>query len=148
MEQTLQAILQHQQDSQERMSQQFAAALQAQATSQNQSASQLGDALRLQQQQNTQQAQQVQTQLEALAGGLREIASRTTMTSQTPGAASQPVAQRLDAGDSDAVRSIVHPGILEKCPSHSGDEANFPQWRFKFDQDTGAVTPFIGRTRG
>ena len=31
------------------------------------------------------------------------------------------------------IKSILHPGIIEKLASHNGEEAAFPSWRFKFE---------------
>ena len=140
MEAALAQILQQQQESQERMAQQFTTALQAQATSQQQAADQFASVLQIQQQQMAGQAAQVaalQQQLEAMSLRLGPgSTSGATGQGQTPAAGSglgAPVQHHLDQGDSEAVKSIVHPGILEKCATHDGQESTFPAWRFKFE---------------
>ena len=122
----------------------FATALQTQGAAQQQSSQQFAEMLQAQQQQMAVQANQValmRSQMEALANGMREVLTRQATATPVDGlgstsassGAGPPRQHRLDIGDSETVKSIVHPGILEKCVAHNGEDATFPSWRFRIE---------------
>ena len=143
MEQMLMQVLQAQRTSQEQQAAQFAAALQSQTEQQTSQSQTLATVITQQQA----QAQLMQSQLDQLSQGMMTMmqqaaAGGTAATGSPPQTgrgsgpdleAGHPQRHRLDEGDTVGIKSILHPGIVEKLPSHNGEEATFPAWRFKFE---------------
>ena len=93
------------------------------------------------QNQTNAQIQQVVTnqsqQLESMQHQMANLsqAMTTMMTNQVAAAgATAPAASTHQAsGDMEELKSIVHPGLLEKISTHDGEESSFPAWRLKFE---------------
>ena len=56
------------------------------------------------------------------------------------GGEAQAAGTTLHSGDLEEVKSIIHPGLLERVEKHDGEEASFPAWRFQFE----ALAALIG----
>ena len=72
-----------------------------------------------------QQVQEVRTQL------LNVIQQPSARSSSVEAAAAVPTP--LDRGDLTELKSIMHPGLVEKLDKHDGQEASFPAWRWQFE---------------
>ena len=149
MEQIQQAMLQQTQAFAQAMQQQqeatqrlFEQQSQAQAAQQAQVQSivqaQQAQVAELQQQmQNMVLAQQAQSS--EVQQGMVQVAQAMTSVMQTQrrpgmtGGDAPGAAPTLNSGDLEEVKSIIHPGLLERVEKHDGQEASFPSWRFQFE---------------